>query len=211
MRRGGDSTISRTFEWDAENRVTRIAEGNNDTEYRYSAEGHRTLERGPAAHLVRQRALAHRQRRAPLRQHLPRRADGRQPPHAARQVAPPPRAPTPPTACACPPAAHAGRRVCRSATSRPASSTRRPAPASRRPTRTIYFLHKDLQGSLRVATDEVGNVFQYVDYLPNGRPWVAGQSTIKDTPYLFAGGWTDTTYDLVNFGERWYEPRERAS
>ena len=39
------------------------------------------------------------------------------------------------------------------------------------------------------ATDEVATVFQYVDYLPNGRPWVAGQSTIKDTPYLFAGGW----------------------
>ena len=53
-------------------------------------------------------------------------------------------------------------------------------------------------------------MFQYVDYLPNGRPWVAGQSTIKDTPYLFAGGWTDTTYDLVNFGERWYEPREES-
>ena len=76
-------------------------------------------------------------------------------------------------------------------------------------TRKLYFLHKDLQGSMRVATDEVGNVFQYMDYLPSGRPWVAGQNTIKDTPYLFAGGWTDTTYDLVNFGERWYEPREQ--
>lgn len=74
--------------------------------------------------------------------------------------------------------------------------------------RKIYFLHKDLQGSMRVATNEVGKVFQYMDYLPTGRPWVAGQSTIKETPYLFAGGWTDTTYDLVNFGERWYEPRE---
>jgi len=87
----------------------------------------------------------------------------------------------------------------------PTTSTCQP-----KPTRTIFFFHKDLQGSMRVATDEVGRVFQYVDYLPNGRPWVAGQSTIKDTPYLFAGGWTDTTYDLVNFGDRWYEPREES-
>jgi RHS repeat-associated protein len=38
---------------------------------------------------------------------------------------------------------------------------------------------------------------------------VAGQSTTKDTPFLFAGGWTDQTYDLVNFGARWYDPREQ--
>ena len=74
--------------------------------------------------------------------------------------------------------------------------------------RTIHFLHKDLQGSLRVATAEGGKVFQYVDYLPTGRPWVAGQNTTKDTPFLFAGGWTDMTYDLVNFGKRWYDARE---
>ena len=36
---GGTSTISRTFKWDAENRVTRIAEGTNDTLYRYNSEG----------------------------------------------------------------------------------------------------------------------------------------------------------------------------
>jgi RHS repeat-associated protein len=87
----------------------------------------------------------------------------------------------------------------------PATSTCQP-----KESRNIYFLHKDLQGSLRVATDEVGNVFQYLDYLPSGQPWVAGQSTIKDTPYLFAGGWTDTTYDLVNFGERWYDSRREV-
>ncbi len=39
--------VSRQLTWDAENRVTRIAEGNNDTDYRYSAEGVRSLERGP--------------------------------------------------------------------------------------------------------------------------------------------------------------------
>ncbi|MEO6571633.1 MAG: hypothetical protein ABIO83_08805, partial [Ilumatobacteraceae bacterium] len=44
----GASTISRSFTYDAENRVVRIAEGNNDTDYRYDAEGARTLERGPA-------------------------------------------------------------------------------------------------------------------------------------------------------------------
>jgi len=86
----------------------------------------------------------------------------------------------------------------------PTTSTCQP-----RTDRKLYFVHKDLQGSLRVVTDQVGGVFQYVDYLPTGRPWVLGQSTIKDTPYLFAGGWTDPTYDLVNFGQRWFENREQ--
>ncbi len=61
-----------------------------------------------------------------------------------------------------------------------------------------------------MATDAVGDVFQYVEYLPTGQPWVAGQSKIKDTPYLYAGGWTDPTYSLVNFGSRWFSPREEA-
>ncbi len=62
---------------------------------------------------------------------------------------------------------------------------------------------------MRVVTDQVGGVFQYADYLPTGRPWVLGQSTIKDTPYLFAGGWTDPTYDMIDFGERWFDNREQ--
>jgi RHS repeat-associated protein len=206
---GGTSTISRTFEWDAENRVTRIAEGNNDTDYRYSAEGHRTLERGPGGvtwfvnEHWRTVNDGHRYANIFLGEQVI--ASHRT---SSAASAPAPCTPTATNPCTCD-SGDACRVVdvtqCNLATRvyDAATSTCQP-----KQTRTIHFLHKDLQGSMRVATDEVGKVFQYMEYVPNGRPWVAGQSTIKDTPYLFAGGWTDTTYDLVNFGERWYEPRE---
>ncbi|MEE8518508.1 MAG: RHS repeat-associated core domain-containing protein, partial [Dehalococcoidia bacterium] len=201
----GKNNISRTLEWDAENRVTRIAEDNNDTEYRYNAEGARTLERGPGGTtwFVNEhwRTFNEGQRYANIylgEQLL-----------ASHRTSPQPPPPPPCTdSCTCDSTDAcqvAGASECDLANRvfDAATSTCQP-----KETRTIHFLHKDLQGSLRVATDEVGGVFQYVDYLPTGRPWVAGQSSIKDTPFLFAGGWTDTTYDLVNFGERWYDPRE---
>ena len=205
----GANDISRTLEWDAENRVIRIAEGNNDTDYRYNAEGARTLERGPGGTTWfvnehwRTRNEGLRYANIYLGEQLiaSHRTSPQPPP-------PPPCTDTLENPCTCdsstacqvanPSECDLANRVYDAAT-----STCQP-----KETRTIHFLHKDLQGSLRVATDEAGGVFQYVDYLPTGRPWVAGQNSIKDTPFLFAGGWTDTTYDLVNFGERWYDPRE---
>jgi RHS repeat-associated protein len=205
----GSADISRTLEWDAENRVTRIAEDNNDTEYRYNAEGARTLERGPggATWFVNEHWRTfndgHRYANIFIGEQL----------IASHRTSPPDPAPAACTDTLDNPCTCDGADACVvqdisqcDLTTRifdPVTSTCQP-----KESRTIHFLHKDLQGSLRVATDEVGKVFQYIDYLPTGRPWVAGQSTIKDTPYLFAGGWTDTTYDLVNFGERWYDPRE---
>lgn len=208
---GGSSTISRTFEWDAENRLTRIAEGNNDTDLRYTAEGARGLERGPGGTTWfvnehwRTVNDGHRYANVYLGSQLV----------ASHRTSPQPPAPAPCTDTAEVPCGCSGSTACvvvdvtqcdlANRVFDPATSTCQP-----KETRTIHFFHKDLQGSLRVATDEVGAVFQYVDYLANGRPWVAGQSTIKDTPYLFGGGWTDTTYDLVNFGDRWYEAREES-
>jgi RHS repeat-associated protein len=207
----GNADISRTLEWDAENRLTRIAEDNNDTEYRYSAEGARTLESGPGGTTWfvnehwRTVNDGHRYANIYIGEQLiaSHRTSSSSPP-----LPPPPCTDTLDDPCLCD---EGGACVVTDASEcdltrqifDPATSTCQP-----KESRTVHFLHKDLQGSLRVATDEVGKVFQYVDYLPTGRPWVAGQSTIKDTPYLFAGGWTDTTYDLVNFGERWYDPRE---
>ncbi|MGD8806733.1 MAG: RHS repeat-associated core domain-containing protein, partial [Chloroflexota bacterium] len=207
----GNADVSRIMEWDAENRLTRIADDTNDTDYRYNAEGERTLERGPGglnwfvndfwrtfndglryANIFVGEQLVASHRTSPA---------GPAPAACTDTLENP---------CTC-----EGNDACLvtdisqcDLTTRifdPVTSTCQP-----KESRKIYFLHKDLQGSLRVATDEVGNVFQYMDYLPTGRPWVAGQSTIKDTPYLFAGGWTDTTYDLVNFGARWYDPREEG-
>jgi RHS repeat-associated protein len=208
---GGTSTISRTFEWDAENRVTRIAEGNNDTDYRYSAEGARAMERGPGGTTWfvnehwRTVNDGHRYSNVFLGGQMV--ASHRT---SSADPAPPPCTDTDVTTCTC--SSGTACRVvdvsqCDLATRVFDAGTSTCQPKE---DRTIHFLHKDLQGSLRVATDEVATVFQYVDYLPNGRPWVAGQSTIKDTPYLFGGGWTDVTYKMVNFGDRWYEPREQS-
>ena len=206
---GQSSTISRTFEWDAENRLTRIAEGNNDTDIRYSAEGARAMERGPGGTtwMVNEhwRTVNDGHRYANIFLGGQMVASHRT---SSADSAPPPCTDTAESPCGCDTdtaCVVTGSSECDLATRvfDPATSTCQP-----KEDRTIHFLHHDLQGSLRVATDEVGTVFQYLDYLPNGRPWVAGQSTIKDTPYLFAGGWTDTTYDLVNFGDRWHEPRE---
>lgn len=205
----GAADISRTMEWDAENRITRLAEDNNDTDIRYNAEGARTLERGAGGTTWfvnehwRTVNGGHRYANIFLGAELV--ASHRTSPQAP---APAPCVDTLEATCGCD-----GSDACVvldvsecdlvTGVFDPNTNTCQPQEK-----RTIHFLHKDLQGSLRVATDEVGDVFQYMDYLPTGRPWVAGQNRTNDTPYLFAGGWTDTTYDLVNFGERWYDTRE---
>jgi RHS repeat-associated protein len=74
----------------------------------------------------------------------------------------------------------------------------------------IYYLHKDLQGSTNVVTDRVGKVFQHHEYVPTGQAWVDEASTIFRTPYQFGGGYVDEDHDLVNFGQRWYEPGVQA-
>lgn len=178
------TTQIREYAWDAENRLVYIGQGNNDTDMRYSAEGARALERGPGGTtwFVNEhwRLVNGGHRYATI--YLGDR------PVASHRSSPPPAPPT----------------LCDDTVSSwdPVTSTCGPTIS-----RTIHFMHSDLQGSLRVATDEVGSVFQHLEYLPSGQPWVAGQSRVKDTPYLFAGGWTDETYDLVSFGDRWYDPR----
>jgi RHS repeat-associated protein len=175
---GRSSELVRDLEYDAENRLVYLGQGSNDTEYRYNAEGARTLERGPGGQIW------------SVNEHWRVENDG-----------------------------HRYANVFLGETMVASHRSSRPDPlppcdlavddCDPGPDLTIHFLHSDLQGSLRVATDERGGVFQYLEYLPTGAPWVAGQSRIKDTPYLFAGGWTDATYKIVNFGERWYDPREQ--
>lgn len=71
-----------------------------------------------------------------------------------------------------------------------------------------YYLHKDLQGSTNVVTDDTGKVFEHWEYLPGGEPWIREDSNVHRTPYLYAGGYLDEVRDLVSLGQRWYEPRE---
>ncbi len=208
---GGKSEVRRTLDFDAENRVTRIHDGNNDTEYRYDAEGERTLEWGAGGHLWfvndhwNTANDGHRYANVYLGDEMVAIHRTSSP---TAQSQPATCTDTVDTPCVCP---KDGACVVASAALCPSTQLYDPGTSTcqPRPDVNIHYLHKDLQGSLRVATDEVGKVFQYLDYLPTGKPWVLGQSTIKDTPYLFAGGWTDATYDLVNFGQRWYAPREQ--
>ncbi|MEA2355665.1 MAG: hypothetical protein QOD61_1794, partial [Solirubrobacteraceae bacterium] len=72
-----------------------------------------------------------------------------------------------------------------------------------------YFLHKDLQGSTNMVTDNSGLTFQHLEWFPAGEPWIVEQSTDGRTPYQYTGGYLDDTRNLTNLGARWYEPREQ--
>ncbi|MGW5237402.1 toxin TcdB middle/N-terminal domain-containing protein [Monashia sp. NPDC004114] len=71
----------------------------------------------------------------------------------------------------------------------------------------VYFLHKDVLGGTNIATDRAAVIFQHQEYLPTGEPWVAEDSTVFRTPYQFSGEYTDEDHGLVDFGQRWFEPR----
>ncbi|MDO8150871.1 SpvB/TcaC N-terminal domain-containing protein [Isoptericola sp. b408] len=198
------SELDRRMEWDAEDRLVEIGEDGNDTSYRYDADGNLVLERGPGGTYFfvneawRLENDGHRYAEIYLGTTKV----------ASHRTAP---APQPPAGCdplvdencVCDPETQAC--ACDVGAADPDGDGLCP------PVEDLYvqFFHTDLQGSLRVVTDEVGSVFQYLEYLPSGQKWVAGQSRIKDTPYLFAGGWNDSTYKTVNFGERWYSWRDQ--
>jgi RHS repeat-associated protein len=68
-----------------------------------------------------------------------------------------------------------------------------------------YFLHKDLQGSTNIVTDQVGDTFQHHEYFPTGEVWVDEKSTIFRTQYQYAGGYADDVRRIIDFGSRWYD------
>jgi RHS repeat-associated protein len=72
-----------------------------------------------------------------------------------------------------------------------------------------YFMHKDLQGSTNVVTDDTGLAFEWLEYFPSGETWVLEHSDIHRTPHLFGGAYHDEVRGLINMGARWYEPREQ--
>ncbi len=72
-----------------------------------------------------------------------------------------------------------------------------------------YFMHKDLLGSTNVVTDDGALVFQHLEYFPSGEIWIHEKSDVFRTPYLMTGAYYDEIRNLVDLGERWYEPREQ--
>ena len=71
----------------------------------------------------------------------------------------------------------------------------------------VYFRHEDQLGSTNITTDRSGRIFQHQEYLPSGEAWVDEDSTVFRTPYQFSGEYTDEDHNLVDFGQRWYDPR----
>lgn len=71
-----------------------------------------------------------------------------------------------------------------------------------------YFLHKDLQGSTNLVTDPAGEIFQHLEYFPTGEIWVHEKSDVHREPYLYGGAYYDEVRQLLDMGQRWYEPRQ---
>lgn len=152
----------RTVTWDAEDRITRIDDGSDTTDYTYDADGRRAIERGPDGDtLFVNRWYTARNGVVPWKNIWA--GDDR-------------------------------------------LGTKRSFDGDFE--HQQYYLHKDLQGSTNVVTDDIGKVFEHWEYLPGGEPWIREDSNVHRTPYLYAGGYLDDVRKLVNVGSRWYEPRE---
>jgi RHS repeat-associated protein len=72
-----------------------------------------------------------------------------------------------------------------------------------------YFVHQNLQGSTNIVTDDLGLVFQRIEYFPSGEIWIHEHGDVHRTPYLYADAYFDEFRDLISLGDRWYDPREQ--
>jgi RHS repeat-associated protein len=70
-----------------------------------------------------------------------------------------------------------------------------------------YYYHPDHLGSASFITDEVGKVFEHMEYFPFGDLWVHEHSNTHNTPYKFTGKEYDEVTGLYYFGARYYDPR----
>jgi len=73
----------------------------------------------------------------------------------------------------------------------------------------LYFYHQDLLSSTNFVSDRTGKVYEYLLYFPSGEQWVVEHSDIYRTPYLYTGSYMDEFRILENMGARWYAPQEQ--
>jgi RHS repeat-associated protein len=71
-----------------------------------------------------------------------------------------------------------------------------------------YFFQADNLGSTQFVTDELGAVYQHLEYFPSGEVWVDERSETQRTPYLFSGKELDEETGLSYFGHRYYDARQ---
>ncbi|MCX6544157.1 MAG: RHS repeat-associated core domain-containing protein [Acidobacteria bacterium] len=78
-----------------------------------------------------------------------------------------------------------------------------PAPAFAQSGQIVEYYHLDALGSVRVVTDQTGQVVSRHDFLPFGEEWPAPQPTTKEKK-LFTGHERDAETGLDYFGARYY-------
>ena len=70
-----------------------------------------------------------------------------------------------------------------------------------------YFYHPDHLGSSSYITNDLGQVFQHLEYFPFGETFVEEHSNTQRAPYLFTGKELDEDTGLYYYGARYYDPR----
>ena len=71
----------------------------------------------------------------------------------------------------------------------------------------LYFFHPDHIGSSTFLTDEDGNPYQFLLYLPFGESMAEQKAGGYSTRYRFTGKEVDEETGLYYFGARYYDPR----
>ncbi|MBK6698373.1 MAG: RHS repeat-associated core domain-containing protein [Saprospiraceae bacterium] len=71
----------------------------------------------------------------------------------------------------------------------------------------LYFFHPDHIGSSTFLTDEAGNPYQFLLYLPFGESMAEQKAGGYSTKYRFTGKEVDEETGLYYFGARYYDPR----
>ncbi|MBP7307167.1 MAG: hypothetical protein KA987_13690, partial [Saprospiraceae bacterium] len=71
----------------------------------------------------------------------------------------------------------------------------------------LYFFHPDHIGSSTFLTDEAGNPYQFILYLPFGEGMAEQKAGGYSTKYRFTGKEVDEETGLYYFGARYYDPR----
>jgi RHS repeat-associated protein len=71
----------------------------------------------------------------------------------------------------------------------------------------LYFYHPDHLGSTSYVTDNLGEVFEHVQYFPFGETWAHEDTNVQRTPYLFTSKELDEETQLYYFGARYYDPK----
>ncbi len=71
---------------------------------------------------------------------------------------------------------------------------------------SLYFFHPDHLGSSSFLTDETGQAYQFLLYLPWGETMVEERAGDWSTQYKYTGKELDTETGLYDYGARFYDP-----